>query len=64
MKDYIYDNNNSWIVLDIIEQIHLNSSYLSEIDGATGDGDHGVNMDKGFMLAKEKIPLDSNFTEA
>ena len=28
---------------------------LSEIDGATGDGDHGVNMAKGFRLAIERL---------
>lgn len=29
--------------------------YLSEIDAAIGDGDHGLNMSKGFQAVKEKI---------
>jgi len=28
---------------------------LSEIDGATGDGDHGINMAKGFRLVLERL---------
>ena len=32
-----------------------NRAYLSEIDGKIGDGDHGVNMAKGFGLAAERI---------
>lgn len=29
--------------------------YLSQLDSALGDGDHGVSMFKGFSLVKEKI---------
>ena len=32
-----------------------NRSYLSDIDGLIGDGDHGVNMAKGFSLAAERL---------
>lgn len=39
-------------VLDaLIAGIHVNAARLSQIDGATGDGDHGINMDKGFLRA-------------
>lgn len=58
--EYIYNNGNISVVLKVIEAIHQNAAYLSEIDGATGDGDHGINMDKGFLLAKERI--NSNMT--
>jgi len=34
--------------------IHANAAYLSELDGAVGDGDHGINMDKGFGKALER----------
>jgi dihydroxyacetone kinase-like protein len=30
------------------DAIAENSAYLSEVDGLIGDGDHGVNMHKGF----------------
>lgn len=62
--DYINNNGNASIVLDIIAAIHENASYLSEIDGATGDGDHGVNMNKGFLMAKDRITSDMSFSEA
>ncbi|MDR3494452.1 MAG: dihydroxyacetone kinase subunit DhaL [Ancalomicrobiaceae bacterium] len=43
------------IVLGIAERIIENRAYLSEIDGKIGDGDHGVNMAKGFGIAAERI---------
>lgn len=36
------------VVRDLISSINENRAFLSEIDGAIGDGDHGVNMSKGF----------------
>jgi phosphoenolpyruvate---glycerone phosphotransferase subunit DhaL len=39
-------------VCDIIED---RKDYLSDLDGAIGDGDHGVNMAKCFRLVKEKL---------
>ena len=43
------------IVYAVIEAVKSNRVYLSEIDGAAGDGDHGINMNKGFSLAEEEI---------
>ncbi len=43
------------IVLNLVDEIVKNRAYLSEIDGKIGDGDHGVNMAKGFSLAAERI---------
>lgn len=43
------------IVLSVAGQIIENRAYLSEIDGKIGDGDHGVNMAKGFGMAAERI---------
>ena len=39
----------------LIKTIHENRAYLSEVDGAIGDGDHGINMDKGFSMAEKEI---------
>ena len=36
------------VVRDLIATINANRAYLSEIDGLIGDGDHGINMSKGF----------------
>ena len=33
-----------------------NAAMLSEIDGAIGDGDHGINMRKGFLMARDELP--------
>ena len=43
------------LVLALVETIETNRGYLSEIDGAIGDGDHGINMSKGFALAKTRL---------
>ena len=43
------------IVLDLVETINANRAYLSEIDGLIGDGDHGINMSKGFTHCGEAL---------
>jgi dihydroxyacetone kinase phosphoprotein-dependent L subunit len=43
------------LVLELVDVIEANKAYLSEVDGAIGDGDHGVNMAKGFQLIKTKL---------
>jgi dihydroxyacetone kinase-like protein len=43
------------IVPRLVETIHENRAYLSEIDGKIGDGDHGINMDKGFQLTASRL---------
>ncbi len=48
------------IVRKLMEVIQENKDWLSEIDGAIGDGDHGVNMAKGFSMAGEKIDSTEN----
>lgn len=49
------------VILRIIKIIEEKKDWLSEIDGAIGDGDHGVNMAKGFGMVKsgiDSIPND------
>ncbi|MBB3950143.1 dihydroxyacetone kinase subunit DhaL [Aureimonas jatrophae] len=43
------------IVEAMAARIVENRAYLSEIDGKIGDGDHGVNMAKGFGMAAERL---------
>ena len=45
----------SVIVDRLIIAIQDNKQYLSDIDGAIGDGDHGINMNKGFTLCREAL---------
>ena len=33
-----------------------NKDYLTQLDSAIGDADHGVNMDRGFKAALAKLP--------
>lgn len=61
---YVKNQGNAKIVRKIVSQIHENASYLSEIDGATGDGDHGINMNKGFMMANDRIQDTDSFSDA
>ncbi|MDR1744541.1 MAG: DAK2 domain-containing protein, partial [Planctomycetota bacterium] len=42
------------LVMDMTKVIQKNKEYLGEIDGAIGDGDHGVNMNKGFTFYEER----------
>ena len=52
------------VVTNIIDSIKKNRDYLSEIDGAIGDGDHGINMSKGFSMAEEVLAnKDFNMSE-
>ena len=51
------------IVLDIINAIQVNRDYLSEIDGAIGDGDHGINMNKGATIALPDVEKAKDLTE-
>lgn len=51
-----FDNASAGaIVLSMADRIVENRAYLSEIDGKIGDGDHGVNMAKGFGMAAERL---------
>ncbi|MDQ0739959.1 dihydroxyacetone kinase subunit DhaL [Pseudomonas sp. W4I3] len=48
MSEHFSTHDGSAIVADLVSVIVANREYLSEIDGAIGDGDHGINMAKGF----------------
>ena len=43
------------VVLDLITTINDNRAYLSEIEGAIGDGDHGIKMSKGFSQCRDRL---------
>lgn len=43
------------IMIEICDVIVENKVYLSEIDGLIGDGDHGINMAKGFAMCKSDL---------
>lgn len=57
MKDDFDMTQAYWVVEDLVAAINRNREYLSEIDGAIGDGDHGINMSKGFTQCGERLAL-------
>ncbi|AIG01607.1 dihydroxyacetone kinase subunit DhaL [Pseudomonas fluorescens] len=48
MSQHFSTHDGSAIVTDLVSVIVANREYLSAVDGAIGDGDHGINMAKGF----------------
>jgi phosphoenolpyruvate---glycerone phosphotransferase subunit DhaL len=38
------------------QALHEQRQYLSDLDAAIGDGDHGINMDRGFTVVLDKLP--------
>ncbi|MEN5254656.1 dihydroxyacetone kinase subunit DhaL [Pseudomonas protegens] len=48
MNQHFFSADGGAIVSDLVAVIVANREYLSEVDGAIGDGDHGINMAKGF----------------
>nr|WP_326183831.1 dihydroxyacetone kinase subunit DhaL [uncultured Oscillibacter sp.] len=42
------------ILLGMVKAIQENKAFLSEVDGLIGDGDHGMNMAKGFTVFEQR----------
>jgi len=63
MAEQYADNKGRIVVEKLIQTIRENKEYLSEVDGAIGDGDHGVNMAKGFALAAERLTEEMGLSE-
>ncbi len=47
------------LLLETSDVIIENKDYLTELDSAIGDGDHGINMARGFKKLKDKINTDN-----
>ncbi len=45
----------AWITL-YADRIHEQKQYLTELDSAIGDADHGINMDRGFQAVLGILP--------
>jgi dihydroxyacetone kinase-like protein len=61
---YFSNAKGAVVVQRMIATIQANKDYLGEIDGKIGDGDHGINMNKGFTVAGERIGAAHSFSEA
>src|SRR5450830_388873 len=55
MGQHFSSSNGSAIVTRLVAVIVANREYLSEVDGAIGDGDHGINMAKGFSRCGKSL---------
>ena len=63
MKKELSTNEFIKIILAICDNVEKEKDYLSELDRATGDGDHGVTMSIGWSAVKEKVStLEDNLT--
>src|SRR5437667_8837101 len=40
----------------VADVLHENTAYLTQLDSAIGDADHGSNMDRGFQAIRAKFP--------
>lgn len=55
-----FKNKDGYLILHaMVSAIQKNKDYLSEVDGLIGDGDHGMNMNKGFTLYDTKYGKDN-----
>ena len=55
MADIVSLRDAAPVTTEIARAVVRDRDRLSEIDGATGDGDHGINMAKGFQLVIERL---------
>lgn len=50
------------IIEKIADEIINNKEYLTELDRVIGDGDHGVNLARGFEEIKVQLPTYSSLS--
>ncbi len=56
--------NGKPVLMKMVKAIQDNKDYLGEVDGLIGDGDHGMNMNKGFtMFGKQYAEEDFTFAD-
>ena len=49
------NNEGKSVLLEMAAAIQVSKDYLSQLDGLIGDGDHGMNMNKGFSMFGDQI---------
>ncbi len=55
MKEGFANRDGAPVIHEMIRVIQENAAMLSQVDGAIGDGDHGINMSKGFAICKQRL---------
>lgn len=62
--DKFLNGNGKPILEKMVRSIQENKAYLGDIDGLIGDGDHGMNMNKGFTMFWDQFGTQElSFTE-
>lgn len=65
MKETFANREGKIVVDNLIACIKENVELLTEVDGKIGDGDHGINMNKGFTITGTRLEgKDLSFSEA
>lgn len=44
------------IIEGMAKKIEAEKDYLTQLDNEIGDGDHGINLDRGFEAVEKKLP--------
>ncbi len=44
------------IIAAIVKRIEAEKDFLTQLDNEIGDGDHGINLARGFKSVEEKLP--------
>ena len=44
------------IIAAIAKKIEAEKDFLTQLDNEIGDGDHGINLARGFKSVEEKLP--------
>jgi dihydroxyacetone kinase-like protein len=45
----------AWLTA-VARDVHAQADRLTQLDAAIGDGDHGINMDRGFQAVAQALP--------
>lgn len=53
--EYFKNQDGKPILLAMVKAIQENKDFLGEVDGLIGDGDHGMNMAKGFTVFEKRF---------
>lgn len=64
-KESFLNKDGKVVVENLVTVIQENKTYLSDVDGLIGDGDHGINMNKGFTMCGERLEgVEANLSES
>lgn len=55
MSDTFKNSEGMIVLTNLIDCVKANVDYLTEVDGKIGDGDHGINMQKGFTITGKRL---------